>query len=387
MQSRRSPWSTQTKTIVVLLILGLGIYLLYRFNAVIKPFILALILAYVLAPLANWFQGRLKIHRGAATVLSYLALVTVTIAILALLVPLLAEQVARLDLDFQRFVDQVEALLGRQYSLAGWVVDADMLVRQLDSLVRGVVEPIFSQTLSMLIEVISSFVWVIFVAVVTFYLIKDSPKFSRWMENTVPPAYREDYIRIRQELNLIWSAFFRGQLVLALIVTGIFVVAGLLLGLPFALPMAFLAGLLEFLPSLGHAIWLLIASILALFAGSTWLPIPNWAFMLVVIGLHIFFEQFDLNYLIPRVIGQRVRLPPLVVILGIVAGAVLAGVIGILLAAPTIASARVLGSYVYANLTDSEPFPDSIVAVLPPPNPRWWRKARASTSSKAGLEP
>ena len=386
MQLQRPSWSSQTKTIVVLLVVGLVIYLLYRFNTVIKPFILALILAYVLAPMTNWFQRRFKIRRGAATLFSYLSLVTVVLAILALLVPLFAEQAANLDLDFRRFISQAESFLGRQYTLAGLVINVKTLIQQLDSLVRGVIEPVVGQTLTMLIEVISSFVWVIFITVVTFYLIKDGPALGSWMEKSVSQAYRADYVTIRQELNQIWSAFFRGQLVLASIVTAIFTVVGLLIGLPFVLPMAILAGLLEFLPSVGHAIWLVIASIMAIFAGSSWLPIPNWAFMLLVIGLHVFFEQFDLNYLIPRVIGSRVRLHPLVVILGIVAGAVLAGVIGILIAAPTIASARVLGRYVYANMTDSDPFPDSVAAALPPPNPRWWRKERASAAQESGLK-
>ena len=96
--------------------------------------------------------------------------------------------------------------------------------------------------------------------------------------------------------------------------------------------------------------------------------------MLIVIGLQLFFQQFDINYLIPRIIGRRVHLPPLVVILGIVSGALLAGVLGVLLAAPTIASARVIGRYIYANLFDQDPFPDSVAPLLPPPNPRWWRK-------------
>ena len=69
----------------------------------------------------------------------------------------------------------------------------------------------------------------------------------------------------------------------------IFTVVGLIIGLPFALAMGLLAGLLEFLPSLGHGIWLTIAALLALFAGSTWLPVPNWVFMFIVIGLHGFF--------------------------------------------------------------------------------------------------
>jgi predicted PurR-regulated permease PerM len=69
-----------------------------------------------------------------------------------------------------------------------------------------------------------------------------------------------------------------------------------------------------------------------------------------------------------------VHLPPLVVILGIVTGAVLAGVLGVLLAAPSIASLRVLGRYLYANLFDMEPFPESAAPPLPPPNLHWYRK-------------
>ena len=116
----------------------------------------------------------------------------------------------------------------------------------------------------------------------------------------------EDFIRLRFEISQIWNAFFRGQLALAIIVATIFTVVGFAIGLPFALAMGVLAGLLEFMPSLGHGIWLIIAASLSLFIGSTWLPLPNWVFALIVIGLHLFFQQFDLNYLIPRVIGQAV---------------------------------------------------------------------------------
>jgi hypothetical protein len=92
--------------------------------------------------------------------------------------------------------------------------------------------------------------------------------------------------------------------------------------------------------------------------------------------LHLIFEQFDLNYLIPRIIGRSVHLPPVVVILGIVSGALLAGVLGIFLAAPTIASLRVLGRYIYANLFDLDPFPIASSSPLPPPNPRWWQTGK-----------
>jgi predicted PurR-regulated permease PerM len=95
----------------------------------------------------------------------------------------------------------------------------------------------------------------------------------------------------------------------------------------------------------------------------------------------MFYQQFDLNYLIPRIIGKRVQLSPLVVILGIVAGAVLAGVLGILLAAPTIASARVLARYVYANLLDTDPFPVTVTQPTQPPEPYWWRRSKKERKS------
>jgi predicted PurR-regulated permease PerM len=215
-------------------------------------------------------------------------------------------------------------------------------------------------------------VWVIFIVVVSFYFVKDAHRLRRWLEQLAPPAYRPVVLRLGREINQIWSAFFRGQLVLAVVVTVIFAAAGFALGLPFWLAMAVFAGLLEFLPSIGHGIWLVTASLLSLFIGSTWIPVPNWAFLLLIVGLHIFYQQFDLNYLIPRIIGRSVHLPPLVVILGIVTGAVAAGVLGISLAAPTIATARVFGRYIHANLFDTEPLDESVAPPLPPPNLRWW---------------
>jgi predicted PurR-regulated permease PerM len=217
-----------------------------------------------------------------------------------------------------------------------------------------------SQTLGLVVEIVTSIVWIIFIFIVSFYLVKDSAKLNKWIESLYPPLYYTDFIRLRNEISVIWSSFFRGQLLLGFVVAVIFIILSFILGLPFALLLGIMAGLLEFLPSIGHGIWLFTASILTLSLGSTWIPLPNWVVMLILIGLHVIFQQVDLNYLIPRIIGRSVHLSPLVVILGIVAGALMAGVIGIPLAAPTIASARILGRYIYANIFDLDPFPSEL---------------------------
>lgn len=374
MLAPRPHWSQITKLVVILLLLILGIYLLYRFNAVIAPLILAAILSYIISPLVNYFKSRYRLRRGVATLLAYLVSLVVLVTLPMIFIPLLSGQTQDLDVNFRRYVSEFEALLERQYSFSGYAINLPTTIEQLTDSIRGLLQPMFEQTIRLAIDVISSLIWIIFILVVSFYLVKDSSSLNQWVEDLVPDLYLDDYLRLRAEIGLIWSAFFRGQMVLALIVATIFTTVGLIIGLPFALTMGLFAGLLEFMPSLGHAIWLITASLLALFAGSTWLPVPHWVFALIIIGMHVFFQQFDLNYLIPRVIGRRVRLPPLVVILGIVTGALLAGVLGVVLAAPTIASARVIGRYIYANLLDEDPFPDAISQALPPPNPRWWRK-------------
>jgi predicted PurR-regulated permease PerM len=377
MNVNRPRWSSQTKLIVSLLVLGLLLYLVFRFSAVIPPIILAIILAYVLSPLVNILQQRLRLPRTLATVLTYLLLIGLVIAVPAVVIPALAAEVTGLNLDFQRILNQIEDFFGHEYVIAGWTINGSALFEQAVGLIQEVLQPLFGQTLGVAVEVISSIVWLVFIVVVSFYLVKEGPHVVVWLDRIPPPDYRDDFIHMRREIGQIWEAFFRGQLVLALVVSLIFVVVGLVIGLPFTLAMAVLAGILEFLPSIGHGIWLTIASLLAFFVGSVWLRIPNLIFLLVVIGLHLVFQQFDLNYLIPRIIGRRVHLHPLVVILGIVAGAAMAGVLGIALAAPTIASARILGRYLYANFFDLPPFPEVTTEPLPPPDSRWWAIKRS----------
>lgn len=369
MNIERSVWTPQAKLIVSALMLALLIYLISRFSAVIPPLILAIILAYVLSPLVAQLQMRLRLPKSWATFLTYLILIIIIVTLLILIVPPLASQMATLNLDVEQLTQQAEELLGRKFVIFGSEINGSLIVQQTIDAFRTLLEPVIGQTLAFVVDVITSVVWLIFILVVSFYLIKDGDKLSDWLESLPPPEFLQDYKRLRVRIGDIWSSFFRGQLVLAFVVATIFTIAGLILGLPFALAMGILAGLLEFLPSLGHGIWLIIAASLAYILGSTWLPLPNWVFALLVIGLHLFYQQFDLNYLIPRIIGHSVHLPPLVVILGIVAGAAMAGVLGIVLAAPTIASARVIGRYIYANLFDLDPFINAEISSLPTSNP------------------
>jgi predicted PurR-regulated permease PerM len=373
MNSTRPPWPYQTKLVVSLLVLGFLIYMLFRFSVVIAPIVLAIILAYIISPLATLFTNRLHLPKVLSILLAYIVLLFLVGLIPVLALPILITEIQETDLSLKTVLASAQGLLVSPIHVAGISIDLTRFVTQANDAIRGLSQAFVSQTLTLVVDVITSIVWVIFIFVFSFYLVKDSDKLRSWVEDRVPPVYRSDFIRLRDQINGIWSAFFRGQIVLATVVAIMFTVIGLVLGIPFAIGMGVLAGILEFLPSVGHGIWMVIAASLAFFIGSTWLPLPNWVFAMLIIGLHMVFQQFDLNYLIPRIIGRRVHLPPIVVILGIVSGAVLAGILGIPLAAPTIASARVIGRYIYSNIFDLEPFPAEEEPSTLAANPKWWR--------------
>jgi predicted PurR-regulated permease PerM len=371
----RPPWSTSTKIIVVLAMLGLLGFVFYRFSVAMPPLIIAIILAYVLSPIARFFQKKLGLPRGLGILLAYLLLLLLIIAVLMIVIPQVIRQVSGFNLNLIQLLEQGRNLFSDKINIAGVVIDGPTLLGQIVNQLEGLLQPVFGTTLDVVATLLESIVWIVFIIIISIYLVNDSSKIMAWFENLVPPAYRSDYCRLVDSLNTIWSAFFRGQLLLAFIVSIIITAEGLIIGLPFALLMGMLAGILEFLPSIGHGIWLVTASLLALFLGSTHLPIPNFVFLLLLVGLHIVFTQFDLNYMIPRIIGRSVSLSPMVVILGIVAGAAIAGVMGVVLAAPSIASLRVILRYIYARLLDQEPFiEDTVAPRLPPPKLQWWKK-------------
>jgi predicted PurR-regulated permease PerM len=370
----RQRWPYATKLTISLLLLLFFIYLLSRFQQIVAPIIIAIIIAYILNPIVNSVQKKLHLPRSLIVIMTYILFIAILATILIVIIPSMSQNLDQLQINPQQIITAIENALAQDYTVGSYTIHPSAIAGQLFGALQGLLQPVVGQTISIAKSIITSIFWIILILLVSFYLIKDGEQLRSWVNSHLPPAFESDFKLIQSEINLIWAAFFRGQIVLSTIVAGVFISLGLIIGLPFAIGMGILAGLLEFFPSIGHTIWLVIAALLAFFLGSTWLPLPNWIFMLLVIGLEVIFEQFDMNYLIPRIVGRRLHLPPLVVILGIVAGAILAGVIGIPLAAPTIASMRVIGRYIFANLFDMDWTPINETQPLPPPRVYWWQR-------------
>jgi predicted PurR-regulated permease PerM len=209
-----------------------------------------------------------------------------------------------------------------------------------------------------------------FMFLASIYISLDAHIYRSAFLNALPATYQPEISTLLARIERLWNAFFHGELILMLVVGAITTIGLAALGVPGALYLGIIAGLLEIIPTLGPFIATVPAVIVALIYGPAYLPLSNLAFAGVVILFYILVQQVEDKLIVPRVLGSALDLPPLIVITGILVGASVGGILGALLATPVIATGRVVLYYIYCKLQDQKPIliedtaPES---VAPPP--------------------
>ena len=351
------------------------VLVIYRIRNLLMPLVTAVILAYLVNPLVLFITRRTRINRNLVIVLIYLILLAGLVSIPVSAISHIVSQVNNFINNLPRFVNQLGELLQRPIVIAGNEIPLDQsqieqIYASLSNNVISLVQTIGSQSLAVFGSIasatLSTFGWTFLVLFLSFYLLKDHNHLFQLIINLTPESYRADLMHISHELQLTWNAFLRGQLVLSGVMGMIIFVIALILDLPNALLLALIASLMEFLPTIGPVLAAVPAILIALFQShSSWvgnLMSPIW-FAALMAGIYGLVFQLENYYMVPRIMGRRLQLHPLVVIMGALAGASVAGVLGILLAAPTLATARLFISYVYAKLLD-KPLPEMIEKVV-----------------------
>lgn len=353
---RAPKWSSETKRYVFVTSIIFLLLAFWVFGVVLAPLVVAVIMAYLLSPPVNWLQQRTPLNRKIAAAVVYLAFLVVLTSIPLLLAPIAVQQITELDINLGTLPNQLNDGLDRFSALSGITINVGTLEEQVRGSVNQVLSPAATAAANLAVGIAGGFIWAIFIFVVAYYLLVDASRFRLWVDSWVPSAYFDEFGQLRHALDNVWKSYFIGQLTLAIIVGVIIGGVTALLGIRSAILLGLVAAILELIPNWGYSISGAVGVIFAFLQGSTWIPLPPWAFALLVGGFYFVMWQIDTNYLVPRIIGNRLQLPPAVIIVGIIAGASVGGALGLLLAAPIIASVRVLGSYIYRRLLDLEPY-------------------------------
>ncbi|MEW6568590.1 MAG: AI-2E family transporter [Chloroflexota bacterium] len=378
---RSAPWGAPTKLLVTLIGLVLVAALLVRFQAIIPPLVVAGIVTYLVLPIIRWLHLKARLSWALATNLFFLILLLQLIAGLAAAGLAALQQLQGLFLTVEDFLlslpvqiaaltQQTLALGPLQLDLARY--DLTPLVNQLLAAIQPALGRISSLLTSLATGALEVLAKLLLVLAVSYFLTLDHERLRvSWSGLSVPGA-EEDLRRLRLALGRIWHSFLRGQL-LVVLATGILM--GTLmtaLGVRFSLGLGLLGGLSKFVPIIGPATAGAVAALVTLFQPSNWYGLsPVSHAILVIIAIVVLDQSID-YLLLPRIMSSSLNLHPVLVIVGAIVGASLAGVIGLLLSAPATATLLLLGRFAYRKLVDLSPWDPPIDAPPPRPAARWW---------------
>lgn len=305
------------RTVIFTAIFILSLWLIYLIRGLILILFVAIILMSALSPLVK-FITKFKIPRAISIAIAYVIIIAILAGVLFSVVPPLIE-------ESNRMIVGVPSLIGQFFNITGF--DRSVFQSELTNISKN----LFSVTLT----VFDNFLTVIFLLVLTFYLLLERDN----LENRIASFFIGKEARIRKsivEIEEKLGAWLRGQLFLSLII-GILSYIGLsILNIPYALPLALLAGIMEVVPVIGP----IISAIPSTLLGLTISP-------LLGLGVAVMFfviQQLENHLIVPQVMRKAVGLNPLVVILAIAVGGRLLGFAGALLAVPMAVVLQIIAS-------------------------------------------
>jgi predicted PurR-regulated permease PerM len=339
---------------LVLLILGL----LWAGRAALFPFILALVLAYVLLPLVAFFERALRrllprFARGrpVAILLTYLAVVLALLVFILLVLPVVSPQFRALWDNRQEIADAVQKLVSQ--GLTWYRVNApadiqaqiDQAAQQAGERLSGTLQAALVETVSAVTGTVAFIASLVIIPEWLFYVLNDQSLFMRKAVAIIPVQVRADTVNIVRISDRILSKYLRGQLVLCVVV-GVLAAVGLsVLKVPFPAVLGLIAGIFEILRFVGPLLGALPAVLVALIQDPL---LAVWTALLFVV-----IQQIENTFLVPRISGKAVELHPALIVLVLLIGSEIAGLPGAILAVPLTAIIRDVFKYLYLRLGDN----------------------------------
>ncbi len=341
--------------------------LLWMARPVLVPFVLGLVLAYLLLPLVHWLERHLParfrnwgIARPLSILLTYLLFALFIAGIVAFVIPAIGPQVGTFVERVPQYYEQLGGLVqeGREWYDTNIPESWKATIEEnLSEVAQGIFDQAKDSLVGMVRTVFSSIGFLIGLLIVPFwlfYILQDESRVKSGIMEALHPELRPDVRSLATLIDGVLSAYIRGQLILCLFVGALATVALFVIGIPFAPVLGLIAGILEVLPAVGAYLGAIPAILVALATepvSAIWVAVAFFAIQTI--------EGF---VLVPRISGRSVKLHPALVMVVLVIGGQLAGLWGMLIAVPVTAVLRDVFLYLYLRLLDDPLSPDEAVA-------------------------
>lgn len=317
-------------------------FLMYILRGIFIPLVIAFLIAYIFDPVVDFLENR-GVRRSLGVGLFVIIILALFIGIMTILIPLGYQEIS----DFYGKIPKYkEVLIGwlKKIKISGFMQMSfseimDMVQKNFASLVQKTTTPVvgFFRFIGGTISFIAKF---IIFSLISVYLLYDIDNIREKFSELIPPDWRKKVFDIFKEIDITLKHFLRGQLGVGLI-TGVLYSIGLTLsGIDFAVLIGLTAGLLNFVPYFGPLFGIIPSVILSLLAYHTF---PGAIYHLLGVGLTFGIVQLiEGTFLTPFIIGEELKLNPIIIILSVLIFGKLMGFLGILLAIPTVSILKVI---------------------------------------------
>jgi predicted PurR-regulated permease PerM len=394
--STAPPWDERMTIIMTIAFSSLLLVLGVVFWSVI-PFTLATtVIAYLLNPLTEFLQKRVTFgRRGWAVLLTFLIILVIIMLVFIVLLPPLIEQSINGITSLWTFLvnlftqpifinpetplirdpatteaiaisDYINVLLAQQgfSTVSEWLISTGQnltldreTIQQFFSIGGGLTTGVLGSVFIIAGSTLSLVINTVFFLTILATLLGGGRKLSEAVLDAVPDGYESDAQRLVGDLGGVWDSYVRGNFTLGLIMGFAMWTMAIILGLPNPLFLAFVAFAMEFVPNVGPTIAIGIAAAMAIGGGSSTFPgLSHFAVGGMVVLIWFVMQQLEATVLVPRIVGESLKLHPAIVILSVIWGGSFAGIIGVIIAPPLVASIRILLHYIYGRLTGRTAF-------------------------------
>ena len=324
------------------------IWFLYIERAILTPFILAAIFAYLFNPIVNFISNRIKLPRAVSIIIIY----AVIIAVVVIGSISLTKRIFDESSELKQFANTLSKEAGHQIAvLPDWAKPAIN-----DTLYSLEKTKLFSSPsdLSFFPKAFSKILSFIIFLFSAFYFLKEGKMMRDKLLNFMPNEYKFEVEILLRKINAALGSYLRGQVFLVLLVSATLFIALSILGVKFALILAIFSGLAEIVPIIGPIVAASVAGIVAFIGGTSNFSLVPLQTAIAVVVIYAVVRQVQ-DYLVnPYIMGKITKLHPLIILFAVIAGEHIAGILGLILAVPIAGILRILLEFSIDKVNDRE---------------------------------
>jgi len=370
------PWSPTTKLLAGITFLVVVVALVRQYHFILGPLLGSFVLVYLLhAPSRILAQNTRLGWTGAVNVV-FLVVLLLALTVLSFVGVTAADQGLRLANVMSDLADELPAAiesLPRQVRIMSFDVDIAQLplyegLRSMSGNLGQAAAASMDLVTGLVTGVITLLVTAVFVLVITYFILQSAGEDAgATILNFRLPDERQnaDLRRMRRELSRIWRAYLGGQVTLSLLSFVLYLAFLSILGVQEALGLSVLAALARFVPYVGAAVTWSVATVVVLLQGGSYAGLDPWAHVALVLAVLIVVDLVLDQYVMPRVMSSVLGVHPAAVMVAAIGATKVLGLIGLVLAAPVLASGWLATRYAGRKMLDMDPWPEPAVQAEP----------------------